>query len=92
MVDTTIAAVCEDPVTFTIQTATYMMATDGNIDGSPIQITVLARNADHAKIHHPMLYQEHSRLCQYSKLFTCQEHELDREIIVKDQQDRNHRS
>jgi hypothetical protein len=33
MVDTTLAAVCEDPVIFIIHTATYMMATDGNIDG-----------------------------------------------------------
>jgi hypothetical protein len=34
MVDTTPAKVCEDPVIFIIQTATYMMATGGNIDGS----------------------------------------------------------
>ena len=92
MVDTTPATVCEDPVVFIIKTATNMMTTDGNIDGFLVHKAVLARNADHAKIHHPMMCQEHSRLCQYSKLFTCQEQELDREIIVKDQQDRNHRS
>jgi hypothetical protein len=49
MVDTTPAAVCEDPVIFIIQTATYMMATDGNIDGSPVQITILTRDTDQAK-------------------------------------------
>ena len=49
MVDTTPAVVCEDPVIFIIQTATYMMAIDGNIDGSLVQITVLTRNTDQAK-------------------------------------------
>jgi hypothetical protein len=34
MVDKTPAEVCEDPVIFIIQTATYMLATDGNIDSS----------------------------------------------------------
>jgi hypothetical protein len=68
MVDTTPAAVCEDPVIFISQTATYMAATDGNLDGFPVPKAVLARNTDHAKIHHPMLCQEHSRLCRYSKI------------------------
>ena len=44
------------------------MATDGNIDGFLVQKAVRARNTDHAKIHHPMLCQEHSRLCRYSKI------------------------
>ena len=49
MVDTTPAEVCEDRVIFIIQTATYMTATDGNIDGSPVQITILTRDTDQAK-------------------------------------------
>ena len=62
MVDTTPAAVCEDPVASFIKTATYMMATDGNIDGFLVQRAVLARDTDHAKIRHPKLCQEHSKV------------------------------
>jgi hypothetical protein len=62
MVDTTPATVCEDPVVFIIKTATNMMATDGNIDGFLVQRAVLARDTDHARIHHPKLCQEHSEV------------------------------
>ena len=55
MVDTTPAAVCEDPVIFIIKTATNMMATDGNKDDFLVQRAVQARNTDHAGIHHPKL-------------------------------------
>jgi hypothetical protein len=37
MVNTTPAAVCEDPVIFIIKTATNMMSTDGNKDGFAVQ-------------------------------------------------------
>ena len=49
MVATTPAEVCEDPVIFIIQTATYMMAINGNIDGSLVRITLLTRDTDEAK-------------------------------------------
>jgi hypothetical protein len=62
VVDTTPGAVCEDLVIFIIKTATNMMATDGNIDGFPVQRAILAKDTDHAKIHHPKLCQEHSKV------------------------------
>ena len=55
MVDTTPAAVCEDPVIFIIKTATNMMATDGNKGGFPIHRAVQTRNSYYARKHHPEL-------------------------------------
>ena len=69
-----------------------MMATDGNIDGSSVHRTILTRDTDHAELHHPVLCQEHSRLRRYSITVHLPGTELDREVIVKDRQDRNHRS
>jgi hypothetical protein len=62
MVDTTPAVVCEDPVTFIIKMATNMTATDGDKDGFLVQRAVLARDTDHARIHHPKLCQEHNEV------------------------------
>ena len=51
MVDTTPAAVCEDPVIFIIKTATDMMATNGFL----VQRALQTWNTDYAGISHPKL-------------------------------------
>jgi hypothetical protein len=71
MVDTTPAEVCEDRVIFIIQTATYMTATDGNIDDFLVQRAVLTRDTDQARVHQNYV-KNTVRLCRYSKLFACE--------------------
>ena len=66
-----------------------MMATNGNIDGSSIQRTVLKRDANHAELHCPTLCQVHSKLRRHFNIVHLSGTELDKEII---EQYRNHRS
>jgi hypothetical protein len=66
-----------------------MMATDGNIDGSSVQRTILKRDTDHAELHRPTLCQVHSKLRRHFNTVHLSETKLDKEII---EQDRNHRS